>query len=137
MHHFEYRDHQLYCEQVPLAKITEQVGTPVYIYSHATLARHFRVFDDALKNCRHIICYSVKANSNLAVLRTLIGLGSGADTVSRGEIMRALKVGCDPQKIVFSGVGKREDEIAYALEQGILMFNVESHGELEAIERVA
>ncbi len=140
MHHFEYKVNELYCEDVPIKKIAAEVGTPVYIYSHATLERHFRVFDEALAQGRtkkHLICYSVKANSNLAVLRTLVALGAGVDTVSRGEIYRAIKVGCDPKKIVFSGVGKRDDEIAYALEVGILAFNVESHGELEAIERVA
>src|SRR5437899_12756474 len=125
MHYFEYRDDELYCEQVPLTKIAAEVGTPVYVYSHATLERHYRVFDDALSTYRHLICYSMKANSNLAVLRALVALGAGVDTVSRGEIYRALKVGADPKKIVFSGVGKREDEIAYALEQNILAFNVE------------
>jgi diaminopimelate decarboxylase len=137
MHHFEYRGDELYCEQVPLAKIAAEVGTPVYVYSHATLERHYRVFDDALQGHKHIICYSAKANSNLAVLRSLVVLGAGVDTVSRGEIFRALKAGADPKKIVFSGVGKREDEIEYALIQGILAFNVESVGELHAIERVA
>jgi diaminopimelate decarboxylase len=139
MHHFEYRNELLYCEDVPLEEIAKKVGTPVYVYSHATLCRHFKVFDDALsKACRHhLICYSVKANSNLAVLKTLVSLGAGVDTVSKGEIYRAIKVGCSPKKIVFSGVGKREDEIAYALEQGILAFNVESHSELDAIEHVA
>jgi diaminopimelate decarboxylase len=137
MHHFEYRGDELYCEEVPLAKIAAEVGTPVYVYSHATLARHYKVFDDALGAHKHIICYSVKANSNLAVLRALVAMGAGVDTVSRGEIFRALKVGADPKKIVFSGVGKRDDEIEYALQQGILAFNVESTSELSAIERVA
>jgi diaminopimelate decarboxylase len=137
MHHFEYKGDELYCENVPLAKIAAEVGTPVYVYSHATLERHYKVFDGALGAHKHIICYSVKANSNLAVLRALVAMGAGVDTVSRGEIFRALKAGADPKKIVFSGVGKREDEIEYALEAGILAFNVESHGELLAIERVA
>jgi len=137
MHHFEYRGDELFCEGVSLERIAAEVGTPAYVYSHATLTRHFGVFDDALGKAPHIICYSVKANSNLAVLRTLVALGAGVDTVSRGEIYRALKVGADPKKIVFSGVGKREDEIAYGLEVGILAFNVESHAELQAIERVA
>jgi diaminopimelate decarboxylase len=137
MHHFQYRGSELYCEDVPLAKIAEEVGTPVYVYSYATLERHFKVFDDALAGRPHLVCYSVKANSNLAVLRALIALGAGVDTVSKGEIFRALKAGADPKKIVFSGVGKRDDEIEYALEVGILAFNVESQGELEAIERVA
>jgi diaminopimelate decarboxylase len=137
MHHFEYQEDELYCEQVPLAKIAAEVGTPVYVYSHATLERHYKVFDNALGANKHIVCYSVKANSNLAVLRALVAMGAGVDTVSRGEIFRALKVGADPKKIVFSGVGKREDEIEYGLEQGILAFNVESTSELHAIERVA
>src|SRR5262249_38895479 len=137
MHHFEYRGDELYCENVPLAKIAAEVGTPGYVYSHATLERHFKVFDGALGKHKQINLYSVKANSNLAVLRTLVAMGAGVDTVSRGEIFRALKVGADPKKIVFSGVGKREDEIAYALEVGILAFNVESTSELHAIERVA
>ncbi|HZS35675.1 MAG TPA: diaminopimelate decarboxylase [Polyangia bacterium] len=140
MHHFEYRGDDLYCEDVPLARIADEVGTPAYVYSLATLERHFRVFDDALgagATRKHLICYSMKANSNLAVLRALVSWGAGVDTVSKGEIFRALKAGADPKKIVFSGVGKREDEIAYALEVGILAFNVESHGELLAIERVA
>jgi diaminopimelate decarboxylase len=137
MHFFEYKGDELYCEQVPLAKIAAEVGTPVYVYSYATLERHYKVFDNALASHKHIICYSVKANSNLAVLRALVAMGAGVDTVSRGEIFRALRVGADPKKIVFSGVGKREDEIAYALEQGILAFNVESTSELHAIERVA
>ncbi|MGZ3405680.1 MAG: diaminopimelate decarboxylase [Polyangia bacterium] len=137
MHHFEYRGDELYCEQVPLAKIAAEVGTPVYVYSHVTLERHYKVFDAALGGHKHIICYSVKANSNLAVLRALVAMGAGVDTVSRGEIFRALAVGADPKKIVFSGVGKREDEIEYALAQGILAFNVESTSELHAIERVA
>jgi diaminopimelate decarboxylase len=140
MHHFEYRGPDLYCEQVPLQRIAEQVGTPCYVYSLATLERHFRVFDGALgegATRKHLICYSMKANSNLAVLRALVSWGAGVDTVSKGEIHRALKAGADPKKIVFSGVGKREDEIEYAIQAGILAFNVESHGELEAIERVA
>jgi diaminopimelate decarboxylase len=140
MHHFQYRGNELYCEDVPLERIAKQVGTPAYVYSYETLARHFRVFDEALKegaSARHLICYSMKANSNLAVLRALVALGAGVDTVSRGEIYRALKAGADPKKIVFSGVGKREDEIAYAIEVGILAFNVESHAELIAVDRVA
>jgi diaminopimelate decarboxylase len=137
MHYFEYRGDELYCEQVPLAKIAAEVGSPVYVYSHATLERHYKVFDDALAGHKHIVCYAMKANSNLAVLRTLVALGAGVDTVSKGEIFRALKAGADPKKIVFSGVGKREDEIQFALEQNILAFNVESVSELSTIERVA
>ena len=137
MHHFEYQGDDLSCEGVPLAKIAAEVGTPTYVYSQATLERHFKVFDDAFRGRKHIICFSMKANSNLAVLRAMVKWGAGVDIVSAGELFRALKVGADPKKIVFSGVGKREDEIESAIRAGILAFNVESHGELEAIERVA
>ena len=137
MHHFEYRGDALHCEDVPLAEIARTVGTPTYVYSYATLERHFRVFDGAFAGHDHLVCYSVKASSNLAILRTLFSFGAGADIVSGGELFRALKAGCDPQKIVFSGVGKRDDEIEYALATGILAFNVESIPELEAIDRVA
>lgn len=137
MNHFTYRGDELYCEDVRLADIAAGVGTPTYVYSHATLTRHFRVFDDAFAARRHLVCFSVKACSNLAVLRSLFALGAGADIVSAGELFRALRAGCDPGKIVFSGVGKRDDEIEHALETDILQFNVESHGELLAIDRVA
>src|SRR5262245_23470714 len=137
MHHFEYVGDALHCEQVPLERIAREVGTPCYVYSLATLERHFRVFDDAFAARKHLICYSVKANSNLAVLRALARLGAGFDIVSGGELYRALRAGADPKKIVFSGVGKRDDEIEYALKSGILLFNVESHDELVAIDRVA
>jgi len=137
MHHFEYRGDDLFCEGVPLARIAEQVGTPAYVYSHATLERHFKVFDDAFAGRPHVVCFSMKANSNLAVLRAMVSWGAGVDIVSGGELFRALKVGADPKKIVFSGVGKREDEIEAAIRAGILAFNVESHMELDAIERVA
>jgi diaminopimelate decarboxylase len=137
MHHFHYRGAELHCEDVPLRAIAEKVGTPTYVYSHATLERHFRVFDGAFAAKKHLVCYSVKANSNLAVLRALFSWGAGADIVSAGELYRTLRAGCDPKKIVFSGVGKRDDEIEYALETGILTFNVESHEELLAIDRVA
>src|SRR5262249_23489852 len=125
------------CEGVPLRAIAERVGTPTYVYSYATLERHFKVFDDAFQGRKHIVCFSMKANSNLAVLRAMVSWGAGVDIVSGGELYRALKVGADPKKIVFSGVGKRDDEIEYAIRSGILAFNVESHMELEAIERVA
>lgn len=137
MNHFQYKGEELYCEDVPLKAIAARVGTPAYVYSYATLERHFRVFDQAFQGRKHLICYSVKANSNLAVLRSLFSWGAGADIVSGGELYRALRAGCDPKKIVFSGVGKRDDEIEYALESGILAFNVESHDELLAIDRVA
>ena len=137
MHFFEYKDHQLQCEGIPILEIAEKVGTPFYLYSYQTLVRHFTVFDDAFKGIPHLICYSAKANSNLALLRLFVNLGGGVDVVSGGELYRALKGGADPKKIVFSGVGKREDEIEYALETGILMFNVESSQELQVINEVA
>jgi len=137
MHFFEYKNHQLQCEGISIREIAEKVGTPFYLYSYHTLVRHFTVFDDAFKGIPHIICYSAKANSNLALLRLFINLGGGVDVVSGGELYRALKGGVAPQKIVFSGVGKREDEIEYALKTGILMFNVESSQELQVINEVA
>ena len=137
MHFFEYKDHQLRCEAVPVREIAEKVGTPFYLYSYHTLVRHFTVFDDAFKGIPHLVCYSAKANSNLALLRLFVNLGGGVDVVSGGELFRALKGGAAPQKIVFSGVGKREDEIEYALKAGILMFNVESSQELYVINDVA
>ena len=137
MHFFEYKDRQLYCEGILIREIAEKVGTPFYLYSYHTLVRHFTVFDDAFKGIPHLVCYSAKANSNLALLRLFINLGGGVDVVSGGELYRALKGGAVPQKIVFSGVGKREDEIEYALKTGILMFNVESSQELQVINEVA
>jgi len=137
MHHFEYRNHHLYCEGVPVEEIAEKVGTPFYLYSYSTLVRHFTVFDQAFKGIPHLVCYSAKANSNIAILRLLVDLGAGVDVVSRGELYRALKGGADPKKIVFSGVGKRKDEIEYALSAGILMFNVESLPELQVLNDVA
>ncbi len=137
MHFFEYKNHQLQCEGIPIREIAEKVGTPFYLYSYHTLVRHFTVFDDAFKGIPHIICYSAKANSNLALLRLFINLGGGVDVVSGGELYRALKGGAAPHKIVFSGVGKREDEIEYAMKTGILMFNVESSQELQVINEVA
>ena len=137
MNHFEYQYGKLFCEDVSLTRIAEEVGTPVYVYSHATLTRHFHVFDQALAGVPHLICYSVKANSNLAVLRTLFGHGAGADIVSAGELHRVLKAGGAADKVVFSGVGKTEAEMATALEAGILMFNVESREELLQLDRVA
>ena len=135
MNHFEYRNGEMFAEQVPLKRIAQEVGTPAYVYSLATLKRHFKVFDQAFAKVRHIVCFSVKANSNLALLRAFAKEGSGFDIVSGGELFRALKVGADPKKIVFSGVGKKKEEIEYALEAGILMFNVESEEELIRFER--
>ena len=137
MNHFEYRNGEMFAEQVPLKRIAQEVGTPAYVYSLATLKRHFKVFDQAFAKARHIVCFSVKANSNLALLRAFAKEGSGFDIVSEGELFRALKVGADPKKIVFSGVGKKKHEIEYALDAGILMFNVESEEELFAHDEIA
>ncbi|MDG4555515.1 MAG: diaminopimelate decarboxylase [Candidatus Competibacter sp.] len=137
MDHFEYRDGRLYAEEVPVADIAAAVGTPCYIYSRATIERHWRAFDHAFGEHPHLICYAVKANGNLAVLNVLARLGSGFDIVSGGELERVLAAGGDPGKIVFSGVGKRRDELERALEVGIHCFNVESEAELALLERVA
>jgi len=137
MHHFHYQDGELYCENVPLKTIADAVGTPFYLYSHATLSHHFRTFDAAFAGFPHLICFAVKANANLAILRLFAGLGSGADIVSGGELFRALKAGVDPKKIVYSGVGKSFKEIRQALRAGILMFNIESSQELGEISRLA
>jgi len=137
VHHFQYKGDELYAEDVAIKDIVAAVGSPVYIYSQATLERHYRAFDDAFAGAPHTICYSVKANSNTAVLRNFIKLGGGVDIVSGGELYRALKAGVDPKKVVYSGVGKRDDEIVYALNTGILMFNVESEQELTRINEIA
>ena len=137
MDHFDYRDDELCCEDVPLSQIAATVGTPVYVYSQATIEHHYRVFDEALRNTPHLICYSVKANSNGAVLRSLARAGCGADIVSGGELRRALAAGIPPERIVFSGVGKQAGEIGAALDAGVLMLNVESEAELELVAQVA
>ncbi|MBK6849316.1 MAG: diaminopimelate decarboxylase [Proteobacteria bacterium] len=137
MHHFDYQAGELCCEQVPLRVIAEATGTPCYVYSHATLRRHYRVFDEALGDLRHLICFSAKANSNGAVLAALGRLGAGVDIVSGGELERALRAGIPAHKIVFSGVGKQAGEVAQALSAEILLLNVESEAELELIAGVA
>jgi len=137
MHFFQYKGRRLHCEGISIDQIADKVGTPFYLYSYNTLVRHFTVFNDAFQSIPHLVCYSAKANSNLAILHLFINLGGGIDVVSGGELYRALKAGADPKKIVFSGVGKREDEIEYALRSGILLFNVESFPELGAIDQVA
>jgi diaminopimelate decarboxylase len=137
MHHFKYRDNELFCEDVPVQKIAAKIGTPCYLYSYATLKRHFQAFCEAFEDVQKLICYSAKANSNLAVLKLFADLGCGLDIVSGGELYRGLKAGFSPDRIVYSGVGKRVDEIDYALTTGILMFNVESIVELELINRRA
>ena len=137
MHAFEYRDGKLHGEAVPLARIAREVGTPFYCYSYATLERHFKVFQEPFQKVPHLICFSMKSNSNLAVLRVFLNLGGGLDVVSGGELYRALKAGCDPRKIVFSGVGKTVAEMEEALHAGILLFNVESEQELVKLDAVA
>ena len=137
MNHFEYRDGQLFAEDVAIADIAKAVGTPFYCYSTATLERHYNVFAGALADMGTRICYAVKANSNLAVIRTLAKLGAGADVVSEGELRRALAAGVAPENIVFSGVGKTREEMAYALSVGIGQFNIESEPELDALNEVA
>lgn len=137
MDHFEYRDGVLYGEDVPLSQVAERFGTPCYVYSRATLERHYRAYAEALGNHPHLICYAVKANSNLAVLNLLARLGAGFDIVSLGELERVLAAGGDPAKIVFSGVAKQADEMTRALEVGIKCFNVESLPELERLDAVA
>ena len=137
MHHFATKRGEMVCEGVPLRRIAEAVGTPVYVYSHATLSHHYRVFDRAFAGIPHIICYSMKANPNGSIIRTFTNLGSGVDIVSGGELSRAFAAGAPPAKIVYSGVGKMEGEIEEALRKGILMFNVESRQELETIDAIA
>jgi diaminopimelate decarboxylase len=137
MDYFNYHDNVLCAEDVAVSKIVEQYGSPCYIYSKATLERHWHAFDDAFGAQAHLICYAVKANSNLAILNTLARLGSGFDIVSLGELERVLAAKGEPKKIVFSGVGKREDEIKRALDVGIRCFNIEVKGELDRINQIA
>lgn len=137
MHDFLYKNGELYCEGVPVSVIAQRVGTPFYLYSSNTLASHYRAFDKAFAGVPNLICFALKSNSNGAILRVLGKEGAGADIVSGGELFRALRAGIDPKKIVYAGVGKRRDEIEYALKVGILMFNVESGEELIAIDRAA
>ncbi|MCW4151957.1 diaminopimelate decarboxylase [Halomonas sp. 18H] len=137
MDHFAYRNGVLHGEEVDLTHVAEAFGTPCYVYSKATLTRHFRAYTEALGGHPHLICYAVKANSNLAVLNLLAGLGAGFDIVSVGELERVLAAGGDPARVVFSGVAKQENEMARALEVGIKCFNVESRAELERLDAVA
>lgn len=137
MDYFHYQNGELFAENVSVSAIAEQYGTPTYIYSRATLTRHWRAFDDAFASQPHLVCYAVKANSNLAVLNVLAKLGSGFDIVSAGELARVLAAGGRADRTVFSGVGKTAAEISYALEQEIRCFNVESIAELERINQVA
>lgn len=137
MHHFSYKAGVLYAEDVPVSEIAAAVGTPFYCYSTATFERHYRIFADAFSDISPLVCYAMKANSNQAVLKTLANLGAGADVVSEGELLRALKAGIPPEKIMFSGVGKTRSEMNLALDAGILCFNVESEPELYRLSEVA
>jgi len=137
MHFFKYRDGELFAEDVPVKKLAEKYGTPLYIYSYRTLFRHFKAYDDAFNDYPHIICFAVKANPNPAIIKLFAKNGGGADIVSGGELFVALKSGVPAKKIVYAGVGKTEDEIRFALKSKILMFNVESERELREIDRVA
>jgi diaminopimelate decarboxylase len=137
MDHFLYRNGALYAEDVPLSEIAASVGTPFYCYSTATLERHFKLFDEALAGMDHLVCYAMKAASNVAILRTLAALGAGMDVVSGGEYLRAKAAGVPGDRIVFSGVGKTEAEMRLALEGGVRQFNVESEPEMEVLNRVA
>ena len=137
MHDFQYKNDTLYCEKVAVPAVAEAVGTPFYLYSGATLSRHFAAFDRAFADIPHITCFAAKSCANIAILRLFAGLGGGADIVSGGELFRARTAGVDPRKIVYSGVGKTAAEIRFALESGILMLNVESEQELAVIQEVA
>src|SRR5213080_1455254 len=135
--YFPYRHGQLCCEMLPLTKLADAVGTPAYVYSKAALLASYAAYDHAFKDVPHLICYSIKANSNLGVISTLAKVGAGADIVSGGELHRALRAGVPPKKIIFSGVGKSRDEMRDALKAEILMFNVESRSELRVLDEVA
>jgi len=137
LHDFYYLAKDLYCEKVRVREIVDSVGTPVFIYSHRTITGHYQKLAHAFRSVRPLICYSMKANSNLAVLKSLVSVGAGLDIVSGGELFRALRVGCDPQKIVYAGVGKTGQEIEGGIRAGILLFNVESQAELVEINRIA
>ncbi len=137
MHHFQYKNSELHCEDVPVSQIAKEVGTPFYLYSYATLKQHFRAFDDAFSDLSHLTCFAMKSNSNLAILKLFALEGGGVDIVSGGELYRALKAGVDPKKIVYSGVGKTSEDMRYALQSRILMFNVESSQEILLLNEIA
>src|SRR3990167_1783929 len=137
MHEFKYKNNQLYCEAVRIADITQKVSTPFYLYSYATLLDHYRKLVKAFSSIKPLVCYSMKANSNLSICRALVKAGSGLDIVSGGELYKALLAGCSPKKIVYASVGKTEEEIRRAVAREILFFNVESLSELELINKVA
>jgi len=137
MDYFEYRNGELFCEDVPVKAVARKAGTPFYLYSYGTFERHFRVFDGAFGDMPHIVCYSLKANPNGALLRTIARLGGGADIVSGGELYRAVEAGIPPEKIVYSGVGKSREELRYAIDAGIRMINIESEGELRLLAELS
>ena len=137
MNYFNFRDNQLYAEEMPVAELAERFGTPLYIYSARTLRRHFRVMDEAFKGVDHLICFAMKALSNLSILKLYGDMGAGFDIVSVGELKRCLMAGADPGKIVFSGVGKTDEEIETALKERILMINIESRPELHRVSAIA
>lgn len=137
MDFFHYENGELYCEEVRVAEVAQKVGTPLYLYSYRTMVDHYQKLDNAMESIEHLICFSLKSNSNLAVCKALANKGSGADVVSGGELYKAMKAGIPPQKIVFAGVGKTAEEIEYALKSDIFMFNVESMPEANAISRIA
>src|SRR5213075_2124633 len=137
MHSFQYRDGELFCEDVALARAAEEFGTPLYVYSAGTILDHYHRLDAALVPLNHLICYAVKANSNGAILKLLAEAGAAFDIVSGGELFRVLRAGGTADKCTFAGVGKSREEIEYALDKGVFSFNVESEAELERIDRVA
>ncbi|HIG36803.1 MAG TPA: diaminopimelate decarboxylase, partial [Oceanospirillaceae bacterium] len=137
MDNFEYRSNRLFAEDIDVASLAQQYGTPTYVYSRDTLERNYTAYNQALEGCDHLVCYAVKANSNIAVLNVLARLGAGFDIVSIGELERVLVAGGDPNKIVFSGVGKQTHEMQRALEVGVHCFNVESEAELVRLQSVA
>ncbi len=137
MHHFRYAGNRLFCEGVAVESLARKFGTPLYVYSQRTLTDHFQKLDAAMSPVDHLVCFSVKSNSNLSVLRTFARLGGGFDIVSGGELQRVIAAGGDPRRCVFAGVGKTEDEIEFALRQGVYSFNAESEPELQRINRVA
>lgn len=137
MDYFEYRNGELFCEEVPVSAVAKKVGTPFYLYSYGTFERHFRVFDGAFDGMPHLVCYSLKANPNGALVRTIARLGGGADIVSGGELYRALQAGIPAERIVYSGVGKSAEELRYAIDAGIRMINIESEGELLILKKLS
>src|SRR4051812_16019432 len=137
MDHFQYRDRVLYCEDVPLTELAARYGTPLFVYSQATLLHHLKQIQTAFAEAKPIVCYSIKTNGNIHIARLMAEHGSGFDVTSGGELYRALKAGGDPRKTVYAGVGKTDEEIRYALDTGILFFDVESQQELHRLGDVA